>query len=43
MLGQELGTSDGPARLTIKPMRYRIITVGLRIPLPGGVRVRDDE
>ena len=43
MLDQELGSITGPVRLTVKPMRYRMITVGLRIPLPEGARIRNDD
>jgi|GEM_PF-1173762 len=43
MLDQELGTIDEPIRISIKPMRYRMVTVGLRIPLPQGIRFMNDD
>ena len=42
MLDQELGTVGQPVPLEIEPMRYRMITVGLRIPLPEGARIVQD-
>jgi hypothetical protein len=42
MLDRELGVVDDPIELSIEPMRYRMITVGLRIPLPEGARIVND-
>ena len=39
MLDRQLGAIDRPIQLSIEPMRYRMIAVGMRIPLPEGVRV----
>jgi hypothetical protein len=42
MLDRELGIIDKPIELSIEPMRYRMITVGQRIPLPEGARIVND-
>ncbi|MBT3380545.1 MAG: hypothetical protein HN406_33410, partial [Lentisphaerae bacterium] len=43
MLDEELGTIDQAVPISIKPMRYRMVTVGLRIPLPQGAHVDNDD
>jgi len=43
MLDREMGSAQQPIRLEIKPMRYRMVTVGLRTPLPDGARIVDDD
>ena len=43
MLGKELGSVLEPIPLTMKPMRYRMVTVGLRLPLPANARVRNED
>jgi hypothetical protein len=42
MLDREFGIIDKPIELSIEPMRYRMITVGPRIPLPEGARILND-
>ena len=40
MLDTPLGSLAEPLALEVRPMRYRMITVGRRIPLPTGVKMR---
>jgi hypothetical protein len=40
MLDQPLGSLEKPLAVDILPMRYRMITVGTRVPLPEGVKMR---
>ncbi|MDP6355868.1 MAG: DUF6067 family protein, partial [Planctomycetota bacterium] len=43
MLDRELDSVQQPVRLKIEPMRYRVVTVGRRIPLPQGARIVSDD
>jgi len=40
MLDRPLGSFEKPLALEVRPMRYRMITVGTRVPLPEGVKMR---
>lgn len=40
MLDQPLGSLEKPLTVEIRPMRYRMVTVGTRVPLPEGVKMR---
>lgn len=40
MLDLPLGSLEKPLALEVRSMRYRMITVGLRVPLPEGVKMK---
>jgi hypothetical protein len=43
MLDRQLGTADRPLALEVRPMRYRMLTVGWHLPLPDNTRIQDEE
>ena len=43
MVNTELGALHVPVELTVRPMRCRMVTIGLRVPLPEKVRVVDED
>ena len=43
MLDEEIGDAKQAIELSVKPMRHRMFTIGMRLPLPAHTRIRNED